>query len=145
MLIELSEPATTAQFEAYYDFRWRALRAPWDMPRGSERDELEDSALHIAALTDTGEIAGVGRIHLRDDGDAQIRYMATDAKYRGQGIGKAIVARLEQAGRELGATQVIVNARENALPFYEKLGYTIFEDSPTLIGTIAHKLMRKRL
>lgn len=143
--ISLAEPITPAEFEAYYDFRWRQLRAPWGMPRGSERDNLEDAALHIAARLDNGEIVGIGRLHRDDNGDAQIRYMATDEKLRGAGIGRAVVTHLERAARERGLTRVIINARENAIGFYERLGYEVFSDSPTLIGTIKHKLMHKQL
>ena len=144
-MIKLSEPRTSTEFEAYYDFRWRYLRAPWEMPRGSEKDELEDSAIHLPALDENSRILGVGRDHRTDDGNAQIRYMATKDSARGQGVGAAIVAHLEQCARDFGAATMVINARENALLFYEKLGYEIFTDSPTLIGTIAHKLMRKQL
>ena len=115
------------------------------MPRGSEKDELEESAIHLTARTESGEIVGVGRIHRTADGDAQIRYMATADSYRGLGVGRMIVERLEQSAREYGAGRVVINARENALPFYAALGYTIFADSPTLIGTVKHKWMSKRL
>lgn len=144
-MIKLSEPKTPPEIDAYFEFRWRHLRAPWDMPRGSEKDELEASAMHISASTDSGALIGVGRIHLNSDDEAQIRYMATADSHRGRGVGTAIVARLEQLAKEHGATRVIINARENALPFYQKLGYKVFRGSPTLIGTIAHKLMQKRL
>ena len=144
-MITLTQPTTAAELEAYFEFRWRHLRAPWDMPRGSEKDELEETATHLVARTELGEILGVGRVHRTAEGDAQIRYMATHDSHRGLGIGKAIVERLEQIALELGATQVIINARENALPFYQKLGYAVFSDSPTLIGTIRHKLMSKQL
>ena len=143
--ILLVEPSTAAELEAYYDFRWRHLREPWDMPRGSERDDLEDSATHVAAQLESGEIVGVGRLHYNDNGDAQIRYMATDDSHRGRVIGKAIVEHLEQVARDHGAARLIINARENAFAFYEKLGYEVFDDSPTMIGTIRHKLMQKQL
>jgi GNAT superfamily N-acetyltransferase len=144
-LIELTTPASSADLEAYFDFRWRQLRAPWDMPRGSEKDELEELAIHIMARTESGEIVGVGRIHRTTDGDAQIRYMATKDTHRGLGIGRSIVERLEHLALESGASRIVINARENALAFYEKLGYKVFSDSPTLIGTIQHKWMSKRL
>jgi N-acetylglutamate synthase-like GNAT family acetyltransferase len=143
--MKLSEPRTPSEIEAYYDFRWRHLRKPWGMPRGSEKDELEESATHITAIDETGQIVGVGRLHQTPEGAAQIRYMATSGAHRGQGVGAAIVAHLEQRAREFGASTMIINARENAFAFYEKLGYEIFADSPTMIGTIAHKLMRKQL
>ena len=145
MRFRLSEPGNTSELDAYYEFRWQRLRAPWDMPRGSEKDALEADAKHVMASNEAGEIIGVGRIHLNDDGSARIRYMATHEDWRGQGIGTAIVRHLERLAFAMGARRIIINARENAFEFYEKLGYEIFADSSTMIGTIRHKLMRRDL
>lgn len=145
MKIEISQPSTAAEFNAYYDFRWRELRAPLHQPRGSEKDEHDGDACHVLARVETGELLGIGRIHRTADGNAQIRYMATREGHRGQGIGKAIVTRLEQSAREFGAQRIILNARLNAVPFYETLGYKVAGDGPTLFGTLEHKRMHKQL
>ncbi len=144
-MIKLSEPRTPEEVEAYFDFRWRELRAPWQQPRGSERDEFEDQAFHVTAHTLHGDLVGIGRIHRTADGNAQIRYMATLDTHRGLGIGRAIVGRLEQHARAIDAGEVFLNARRRAIPFYEKLGYEITGVGPTLFGTIEHRRMRKRL
>ncbi|MEJ2362384.1 MAG: thioesterase, partial [Gammaproteobacteria bacterium] len=36
-------PQTKQEWQAYFDLRWRILRAPWQQARGSERDDLEAS------------------------------------------------------------------------------------------------------
>jgi GNAT superfamily N-acetyltransferase len=145
MPIELSEPRTAAELDAYYELRWRELRDPWDQPRGSERDELEDVARHIAARDESGDVIGVGRIHWLDDGAAQIRYMATAHTHRRRGIGRTVIARLEEIALDAGAQRIVINARQPAVPFYEKLGYEITGDSILLFGVIPHKWMQKRL
>ena len=38
---------------------------------------------------------------------------------------------------------IILNARENAVPFYEKLGYNIIEKTNLLYGKIQHYKMKK--
>ena len=38
---------------------------------------------------------------------------------------------------------IILNARENAVPFYQKLGYNITEKSNLLYGKIQHYRMQK--
>src|SRR5437868_8913026 len=69
-------PASPAEWDAYFDLRWRLLRHPWGQPRGSERDSLEDSAIHLLATDDTGRALACGRLHLNSPTEAQVRYMA---------------------------------------------------------------------
>lgn len=121
------------------------LRAPWNQPRGSERDELESLATHVTARDDGGRLVGIGRVHASAPGVAQIRYMATLENCRRRGIGRAIVERLEAVAAAGGATLIRLNAREPAVGFYERLGYEVAGDGPTLFGTIRHKRMVKRL
>jgi predicted GNAT family N-acyltransferase len=139
----LTQPSSPDELEACFRLRWRLLRAPWSQPPGSERDELDETAHHVCARISSGELVAVGRLHFRDAETAQIRYVATAERYRGLGIGRAIVERLEQLARDRGATVVILNARESAVPFYERLGYAVCGDGPTLYGVIGHNRMIK--
>ena len=43
----LVAPISGADWIKYFDLRWRVLRAPWDQPRGSERDDREDTSIHL--------------------------------------------------------------------------------------------------
>lgn len=142
---ELRQPSSPDELETYFRFRWQLLRAPWGQPPGSERDDFDDAAYHLIARLRSGELAGIGRVHLPDTRTAQIRYMATAEEFRGLGIGTAIVARLEQVARDRGARVVTLNARELAVPFYTGLGYSVCGDGHTLYGTIRHKRMQKPL
>src|SRR5437660_4239167 len=79
-------PASPAEWEAYFDLRWRILRRPWDQPRGSERDPLDDSAFHLLITGDDNARAlACGRLHLNSPSEAQIRYMAVDENVQGRG------------------------------------------------------------
>ncbi len=75
MEIEIRAPKTKKEQEEYYNLRWEILRKPWNQPKGSEKDEYENDAIHIAAFVN-GKIIGVGRIHFNSKEEAQIRYMA---------------------------------------------------------------------
>ena len=143
--IHLIEPATAAQLEDYYALRWRELREPWGQPRGSERDDLEGVARHLAVTDDAGITIGVGRLHFNEADEAQIRYMATAGTHRGRGVGSAIIRKLESIAVDAGSTHILINARLNAVAFYQKLGYEIIGDGHVLYGTIHHKVMRRRL
>ncbi len=144
MKIKICQPETKKDFERYYDLRWRILRRPWNQPKGTEKDEYEGRAIHFMASVE-GRVVGVGRAHLNSEEEAQIRYMAVEAEYRGKGVGNSLLKQLERRIRENGARYVVVNARENAVGFYQKNGYEVTGQAPTLFGCIRHRRMRKKL
>lgn len=122
------------------------LRQPWGAPPGSERDELEDVAIHrIAYDLDSGSIIGCGRIHQLDAHTAQIRFMAVAPEWQHCGVGSALLASLEQWARDTGITTIILHARSTAATFYLKHAYRIVAPAHTLYGAIEHVLMEKHL
>jgi GNAT superfamily N-acetyltransferase len=138
-------PATESEFAAYYLFRWKILREPWNQPPGSEKDEFESEAVHLAAWNDAERILGVGRLHNLSGTSGQIRYMAVDRSQRSHGIGQAILRELEVRAMGLGIQEIKLNSRQEAVRFYEKNGYQILRPSHTLFATIPHFEMWKRL
>lgn len=143
--LELRAPESPREWEQYYAFRWLILRKPWDQPKGSERDALEDVAIHRAAYHPEKGLVGVGRLHKTPEGEGQVRYMAVDESLRGQGIGAQILHQLEIAAAEINIHRIFLNARQEAIPFYQRAGYTITGDGPMLFGTIPHKRLAKDL
>ena len=143
-MLDVRQPRTPQEFEAYYDLRWRVLRAPWTQPKESEKDEYESAAVHLIAWLD-GRMAGVGRVHFPAPHEAQIRYMAVEPELQGQGIGGAILEALESSARGRGVQTVVLNARSTALGFYEKHGYRATEASEVLFESIPHWRMSKAL
>ena len=138
-------PATEHEFEAYYRLRWKILREPWNQPPGSEKDNREAEALHLAAWSDSGTLMGVGRLHPVTARSGQIRYMAVDPSQRGHGIGTAILQELENLAARSGLEEVMLNAREEAVSFYQTNGYAVVRQSHCLFGVIPHFEMRKRI
>jgi GNAT superfamily N-acetyltransferase len=112
-------PVTASECEAYYAFRWKILREPWNQPLGSERDDFEGEAIHLAAWVDPTR--------------------------RSHGVGKAILQELESRALELGMQEINLNSRQDAVPFYQKNGYQVLRPAHTLFGTIPHFEMWKRL
>lgn len=141
----ISTPVTPEEFEKYFDLRWRMLREPWQQPRGSERDELEDTSHHLMVCDDTGQILGAGRLHAASPLQGQIRYMAVANHYQGQGVGSLLLNALEHSARENHFRSIVLHARENALPFYLHHGYTQLEKSHLLYNSIQHYKMIKHL
>ncbi|NMP33550.1 GNAT family N-acetyltransferase [Thalassotalea sp. M1531] len=144
-MYQVKAPENKADFKRYYQFRWQWLRAPWQQPIGSEIDDLENQAIHRFIENEQGQIIAVGRLHKTSQNQAQIRYMAVDEQYQGQGLGKLVIQSLEQEAVKHGVTQITLNAREVALVFYQRLGYQLAEKSHVLYGEIQHFLMTKSL
>jgi len=144
MDIEIRAPKNEKEFEDYYRVRWEVLRKPWNQPQGSERDELDKTAFHVAAF-DGDKVVGCGRLHFNNAEEAQIRYMAVDENYQGRGIGTKILAELEKIARENGAKTIIGNARDSALEFYRKYGCEVEGKGHTLFGAVPHSKISKKL
>ncbi|MCD6176534.1 MAG: GNAT family N-acetyltransferase [Candidatus Cloacimonetes bacterium] len=141
--IEIRKPETKQEFEQYYNLRWQILRQPWSQLKGSEQDEMDKNSTHFMAVIDN-KIIGCGRGHFNSDTQAQIRYMAVDQNYRKLGIGLWILKALEDYLTGNGAKEIILKARGNAIPFYERNGYVIYEEGEILFGEIKHYWMRKK-
>ena len=140
----IKEPRTEEEFEQYYDLRWRILRQPWNQPHGSEKDEKEDESIHIIVVRND-KVIGCGRGHFNFPTEAQIRYMAVDEEFQGKGVGNKILIALERRLTKKGAKIFILNARENAVKFYQKHDYKIIGKGNILFGVIKHFQMRKEI
>lgn len=142
----VSSPETSAEFDEYFELRWRVLRKFLDQPRGSERDEFDapdKAAFHATVRDGVGRLLGVGRLHFISPVEAQIRYMAVVEDSRGSGVGSALVAELERIAADQSAQRVVLNAREAVVGFYRRLGYEVIGDGPTLFHDLKHVRMGK--
>ena len=119
------------------------MRAPWGQPIGSEQTSDEQLHQHFAFFNDENQLVGVGRLDYLEAQTAQIRFMAIADHLQGQGIGRALMEEMESVSKAEGYTQIILHAREIALPFYQKLGYQLNSPSHLLFGKIQHFLMHK--
>lgn len=143
--IIISHPNSIEDFAAYYQLRWEILRKPWNQAIGSEKDEFEHSSFHFMAKHNT-KIVGVCRIQKNNISQAQIRFMAVDIEYQGKGIGKQLIKEAELfAKNELKSKYIILQARENALIFYQLCNFKIVEKTFLLYNSIQHYLMQKSL
>jgi predicted GNAT family N-acyltransferase len=144
MSLLIRTPETAEELKACYKLRWQLLRAPWGEPEGSETDAIEDQCFHLMAVDDNNVI-GVGRMQYNTPYQAQLRYMAVASDRQGNGIGRMLVEAFEHEAKHKGVTEIVLDAREAAVPFYEHLGYSITEKSYLLFDSIQHYRMHKQL
>lgn len=126
------------------DLRYEILRKPWAKPRETATDDQESVSIN-AFIEDKGKVIACGRLQDNGGGIGQIRYMAVDEHYQGKGLGKLIVAKLEEEAKKAGIKTIELQARENALEFYKSQGYAIKETSFKLWDIIQHYLMVKAI
>jgi GNAT superfamily N-acetyltransferase len=80
--------------------------------RWIERNE----ELIVVAVEPAGQIIGFGSIV---PANSELRAVYVDAAYGGQGVGRALLARLDELAREAGLSELRMDASINAVPFYE--------------------------
>lgn len=138
-------PQTPVEWADYFDLRWRVLRAPWDQPRGSEKDDREDESQHLMIVGPGSCPLAVGRLHFNSPAEAQVRFMAVDPQSQGLGLGSIILRELENRARAAGATSIVLNARDDAQRFYRKHGFVLVGPAATIFSAVKHVRMRKEL
>ncbi|WP_319004568.1 GNAT family N-acetyltransferase [Methylobacillus caricis] len=107
------------------------------VPASLEWDGLDETALHLLALTEDGRPIGCVRIL----SDASIGRMAVIKDWRNKGIGKALLQAAIETCRQNGWLDIHLSAQTHAIPFYEKSGFKIASDEYMDAG-IPHKAMK---
>lgn len=143
--MDVKQATTQQEIEAIIDLRYKILRQPWDQPRDTGTDNLENTSINAFIADQNSLVLACGRLQENENKVGQIRFMAVDASQQGKGLGKKIVEFLESKGKEMGLKKIELQARENAVEFYKSNGYTIKEKSFLLWGIIQHYLMEKML
>jgi N-acetylglutamate synthase-like GNAT family acetyltransferase len=133
------------ELKAILDLRYEILRKPWDQPAATATDEREPDSVNAYIKDENGNVVACGRLQENEGKVGQIRFMAVSDKAQGKGLGKLVVKFLEEKAREMKLVKVELQARENAVKFYESCGYTIREKSFLLWGIIQHYLMEKNI
>lgn len=142
---KIIEPQSESDYNDYYRIRYEILRKPWNQPEKSTKDDTESSSVHLLVKDETGKPVATGRMQFNSEDEAQIRSMAVIDEMQGNGIGSLLINRLEEIALERKIKRITLDARENAVRFYMRNGYTVIEPSYLLFGIIKHFKMQKDL
>jgi predicted GNAT family N-acyltransferase len=131
-----------AELEAALALRVQVFCEEQGVSRELELDGLDDRALQIVALDESGVVA---TCRLRDVGaEWKLERMAVEARVRGLGVGGRLLEGAEAEARSRGAATMSLHAQRRAEPFYASHGYRT-EGEPFMEAEIEHVAMRKRL
>lgn len=106
-----------------------------------EIDELEDQTIHVV-LYKEGEPIATARIHDLGAGTYKVQRVAVQAEVRKQGYGAILMTEVEKKVTELGGRKITLGAQNTAIPFYERIAYTI-EGAEFMDAGIPHHTMTK--
>ena len=99
---------------------------------------------YIVLLEDDFPVATC-RIYEIDAGSATIGRVVVLPEYRKQGLGSLVIREAEVWVKELGYKKIILESRDTAVKFYEKLGYTADFDKMIFGETFTCVYMEKTL
>lgn len=108
-----------------------------------EHDQYDDHATHFVAY-DGDQPVGAARLREYDDGIGKIERVAVRAPRRGEGWGRKIMAAVETAAREEGFVTLRLDSQNDAIGFYERLGYEVVSE-PFMDAGILHRTMIRAL
>jgi GNAT superfamily N-acetyltransferase len=153
------------RFDEVLALSYAELYEPWGVPRdadwyhpahGSEfavalaSGDAEQAGAAGESGCDTvaaGALLGTARLlPAPGDTERQVRQVVVAPHARGLGLGRELMGALEMIARGEDAAELWLNARLDAVGFYDRLGWASEGDEfvSTLTG-IPHVLMRKRL
>ncbi|MFJ4174160.1 GNAT family acetyltransferase [Microbacterium sp. NPDC089696] len=112
------------------------LTRPWNDPRRDiERKLSVQPELFLVAVDDEAASRIIGTVMAGYDGHrGWLYYLSSASSHRRRGVGRALVAEAERLLRDMGCPKVQLMVREGneqALEFYDELGYERFSVSNT--------------
>ena len=112
-----------------YYVRTEAMVFGFDLTLEGEFAEDKPDSEYILVTDDKGKPLSTNRIHLLPErGFGKIERVATVSTARGLGAGREGILAAEEWIRERGFKRVVISSREEALGFYQRLGYKVRED-----------------
>jgi predicted GNAT family N-acyltransferase len=132
------------EYAQVWALREAVLRKPLGLSLRDEDLSSEASETIIAAANEAAEIIGCVMLRRISDEEVKLRQMAVATAYQGQGIGLALVRKAEEIARRDGYKTITLHARDLAVPFYLKAGYSAEGEPFSEVG-IPHLTMNKTL
>lgn len=134
----------TPEFDEAVRLRYEVLRKPLGLEYTPEQLAAEYDNIHLAAYDHSGRLIGYLNLTPVDSELVKMRQVAVHPAQQGAGIGTALVLASEAVARRAGFKKMSLHARETAVPFYQKLDYTVVGERFEEV-TIPHFYMEKML
>ena len=111
------------------------------VPPELEIDDLEDKTIHVIGYLENKAVS-TARLYQKNDTTFKVQRVAVSLDFRKQNLGNQLMLEIERYAKEKQVNQLILDAQDHALLFYEKLGYQIEGDSFMDAGIPHHKMVK---
>jgi predicted GNAT family N-acyltransferase len=133
----------TPAYEEEVELRMEILRRPLGIGFDPEQLAAEYTDIHLGAYEEGRLVACLVLTPVNEE-TIRMRQVAVANDYQRKGVGRLLVIRSEEIAKEKGYRQLVLHARETAVPFYISLSY-LLEGAPFTEVGIPHRYMRKIL
>ena len=128
--LELRAPRSEAEWDRLHAIRktqifdvYHPPDGPWPCEYDPAHPDDREPANRPLLLVAGGEPAGTLRLDLKPGGRAVVRLVALAPRFRGGGLGAAMVEMAEAMARAAGARSLCVNAQPGVVGFYGRFGF----------------------
>jgi predicted GNAT family N-acyltransferase len=135
-------------YEEERELRNKVLNRPYGLPDFAW-EKFDDEAIHFI-LKENNQLKAclllviMPREENSNQQKAQFIQMAVDPEFQKKGFGQKIIQAAIRYCENNGIGLLYCHARENAVSFYEKLNFEIYDDSFVEVG-ILHRYMRLKI
>lgn len=134
-------PFSSLFYDELLQLRQTVLRTPLGRVLEFEQVRTDHHDRHLGAVQAEKLIAVITLTPQTPD-TLRMRQMAIAPDHQAQGIGRRLLQWAEQEAFTPACSFIVLDARESALGFYKKLGYTVVGE-PFVKSGIPHRYMRK--
>lgn len=120
------------------------LRQPLGLTMDAEEQDWEDGTRHFGLFDEADTLMACVLASPLPDGSVRLRQMAVSSASQSSGFGRSLMLQAEAELRRSGAKSLSLHARDTAIGFYEKLGYSRVGEIHIELN-IPHQWMRKTL
>ena len=145
-MIKIVSPKTREDFKSYYDLRYRELREPWGLQKGTEKDDFEPISQHFMAVDESnGRVVGAIKLMEKEPGVGWFSHMVVTTNYQKKGVGRQLLACVEENAKTDGYSILGCMSRLNTTEYFKKAGYEINGLPANYIGTTQVVWMEKKM
>ncbi len=134
----------TPEYDEAVQLRYEVLRRPLGLEYTPEQLAAEYNEIHLAAYDQGGRLLAYLNLSPVDTVTVKMRQVAVAPVFQNKGVGSVLVAESERLAKSLQFKTMSLHARQIAVPFYKRLGYTIVGEPFEEVG-IPHFKMEKGL
>ncbi|MBR1750606.1 MAG: GNAT family N-acetyltransferase [Ruminococcus sp.] len=136
---------TTAQRAGAYYVRIQAMARKYHITLEQEFDEHDTPDTKYIVILDDDFPVATCRLYAGDKKSVMLGRIVVLPEYRRRGLGSLCVKEAEKWAGELGYERSVLEAREEKVGFYERLGYTADRDRIIYGETFTCIYMEKQL